>query len=80
MDSMKKSSLIIMVLFALTSCTHRYHPMDASKKAALVSEMINKSERCHYLKDKLASPTIDDDGVDDVYREATARQCIFRDV
>lgn len=77
---MKKSLIALIAILALSGCSRHFHPLEASKKARLVSELISDAEQCSGFKEKLASPSIDDDGVDDVYHEATLMHCVKKDV
>lgn len=72
--------IALLALCALAACSHRYQPLEASKKARLVSEIINDAPRCSDFKKRLASTSMDDDAVDAVYREATKAQCIYKDI
>jgi hypothetical protein len=54
--------------------------LNANKKAKLVAELISNDPRCSAIKNKLFSPAIDNDGIDEVYHEATRALCINRDV
>ena len=73
---MKKLILPLCIAILFTACTRHYHPLDAGKKAKLVTELINDSSRCKPFKERLASPTMDDDAIDEVYHEATRAQCL----
>lgn len=73
---MQKLILPALVLSLLSACSHHYHPLDTSKKAKLVSELINNSAECKFFKERLASATMDDDGIDTVYRDAMKARCI----
>jgi hypothetical protein len=77
---MNKTLLLLTVLVALGGCSRHYHPLEASKKAKLVSELISESEQCSGFRNRLASPTVDDDSVDTIYHEATMAHCIKKDV
>jgi hypothetical protein len=47
------------------------HPIRYSSRQAL---------HTHAFKNRLASPSMDDDAVDEVYHDATKAQCINKDV
>lgn len=70
----------LMVILSLCGCSRHYHPLEASKKARLVIELIYEAPQCSAFRDRLASPTMDDDGIDAVYHEATLAHCIKKDV
>lgn len=80
MPLMKKLMITLLLLSLCSACTRHYHPLNASKKARLVNELISKDPRCSSFKNRLASPSVDDDGIDDVYHDATKALCINRDV
>ncbi len=77
---MQKFIIILISILALCGCSRHYHPLAASKKARLVSELISESSQCSSFRERLASPAMDDDGVDAVYHDATAAHCIKKDV
>lgn len=77
---MQKITIILIAMLLLGGCSRHYHPLAASKKAKLVSELISESPQCSAFRDRLASPAMDDDGVDAVYHEATQAHCIKKDV
>lgn len=70
----------VMLAGLLTACTHHYHPLAADKKAKLVSELVLTNEECKAFGRQLASPDVDDDGVDDIYHAAQKAHCIKKDV
>jgi len=77
---MKKFLIALIPLLVLSACSRHYHPLEASKKARLVSELISESPQCSGYKDSLASPSVDDDGIDEVYHRASLAHCVKRDV
>ena len=74
-----KLFVIAMSVSLLSGC-HHYHALDSTKKAKMVSELISGTKDCAVFKKKLTSPSMDDDSIDDVYREATKAGCINKDV
>jgi len=76
---MQKLTLSLIVLLSLCGCSRHHQPLEASKKAKLVSELISNAPRCSTFKQQLASPEMDDDKIDDVYHAATKAQCTTRD-
>lgn len=77
---MKKLIIAVFALILLGGCSRHYHPLMASKKAKLVSELINDAPGCNSFKNRLASPSMDDDAIDEVYHDATKAKCINKDV
>jgi hypothetical protein len=77
---MQKLMIALLTVCTLGGCSHHYHPLEASKKARLVTEVINDAPRCSTYKKRLASTTMDDDAIDAVYHEATKDQCINKDI
>jgi len=77
---MNKSLILLIAVIALGGCSKHYHPLEASKKARLVSELISESAQCGGFRDQLAAPSVDDDGVDDIYHQASAAHCIKKDI
>lgn len=77
---MQKIIIVFAALVLLGGCSRHYHPLEASKKARLVAELISSAARCDDFRDRLASPIMDDDAIDDVYHEATKAQCLNKDV
>ncbi len=77
---MQKTILILLTLLAAAGCSRHFHPLEASKKARLVGELISESAQCSAFRDQLAAPTVEDDSVDDIYRAATKAHCIKKDV
>lgn len=74
----------ILILFVsvmlITACHRHYQPLNAAKKAKLVSELIIATPQCTYLKKRLLSPTMNDDEIDHVYHDALKAQCMNKDV
>lgn len=64
----------------LGGCSHHYHALDTAKKQKLVSEVVAAAPQCRIYKEKLNSPTIEDDDVDAIYHEAMAAHCINKDI
>jgi len=52
----------------------------ASKKASLVAELVRDVPRCSSFKNRLISPLMDDDAIDEVYHDATKAKCINEDI
>ena len=77
---MNKTLILLIAAVALGGCSKHYHPLEASKKARLVSELIAESAQCSGFRDQLALPSVDDDGVDAIYRQATSAHCIKKDI
>lgn len=77
---MYKLLIPLCALIFLAGCSHHYHPLDASKKERLVSELVTSTPQCRAFKEKLASPKIDDDAVDRIFHEALDAHCIEKDV
>ncbi len=77
---MQKLIIVIFALFLLGGCSRHYHPLMASKKAGLVTELINDIPRCSSFKNRLASPLMDDDAIDEVYYDATQAKCLYEDI
>jgi hypothetical protein len=77
---MQKLFIAALALLLLNSCSKHYHPLIASKKARLVAEIISDAPRCNSFKNRLASPSMDDDAIDAVYHDATKAQCINKDI
>jgi hypothetical protein len=75
---MQKLMIVFAVAIVLCACSRHYEPLEDSKKARLVSELINDAPRCKTFKDQLASPSMDDDKIDDVYHAAVRAQCTNR--
>lgn len=69
----------MLAVFLLSAC-HHYHALDSAKKAKMVSELINSSDECAVYKKQLASPTMDDDSIDDVYQKAMSAGCVKKDI
>ncbi len=78
--SMQKFTIAAIALFILGGCSRHYHPLMASEKAGLVGEIISDAPRCSSFKSRLTSPSMDDDAIDQVYRDATKAKCINKDV
>ncbi len=70
----------VLALLLLGGCSKHYHPLDASKKAKLVSELVNNAPGCGIFKVRLTSPAMDDDAIDTVYHDAQKAKCINKDV
>jgi hypothetical protein len=64
--------LLLAALLALTGCSRHYHPLAASKKARLVSELLSKAPQCDGFRQRLLSPNVEDDRIDDIYHAAAA--------
>jgi hypothetical protein len=77
---MYKFLIILLIVLASTGCSKHYHPLDANKKARLVSELVTDSPQCDALKQQLLSPTVDDDAIDDIFHAAMKAHCIKKDV
>jgi hypothetical protein len=77
---MQKILIAVITILALCGCSRHYHPLAVNKKARLVSELISEAPQCSVFLDRLASPAMDDDGVDAVYHDATAMHCIKKDI
>ncbi len=77
---MQKYFFALTVILLLCGCSRHYHPLEASKKARLVSELISDAQQCSAFKDRLNSPAMDDDGVDAIYHAAMQLHCIKKDV
>lgn len=73
-------SVSLFVVLFIQGCSHSYHPLMLSKKTRFVSELIDEAKECKVFKDELASPTINDDKVDQIFNNATNAHCIKKDV
>lgn len=76
----KKFIFFLGLLWFLGGCSHHYHALDPAKKEKLVSELVTSNPQCNVYKDKLKSPTIEDDDVDAIFHEAMKAHCINKDV
>lgn len=72
--------LVTILAVSLLSACHHYHALDSAKKAKMVGELINSSEECAVYKKQLASPTMDDDSIDDEYQKAMSAGCVKKDI
>lgn len=73
--------LVALTAIALLGgCSHHHKPLEIGKKKKLVSELIASASACDPFRDKLASPAIDDDAVDDVFHEALHAHCVKKDI
>jgi hypothetical protein len=77
---MQKLIMVVCALLFLGGCSRHYHPLMASKKASLVSELVSDAPRCSAFKSRLLSPLMDDDAIDEVYHDATKAKCINEDI
>ncbi len=78
---MPRSTLLILAaLLALSACSRHYHPLAASKKARLVSELVSKAPQCDGFRQQLLTPGVEDDAIDAIYRAAARAHCINKDV
>jgi len=77
---MYKLLVSLLSIALLAGCSHHYHPLDASKKERLVSELITTSPQCKAFKDKLSDPKIEDDDVDKIFHDALDAHCVNKDV
>lgn len=73
-------NIVVMLAVFLLSACHHYHALDSAKKAKMVSELINSSDECAVYKKQLASPTMGDDAIDDVYQKAMSAGCVKKDI
>jgi len=74
------TALYSSLLFLIPGCSGHYHPLALDKKVKLVTELIDHAPECSVFKERLADPSIDDDGVDAVYRAATKAHCVQKHV
>lgn len=77
---MQKLIIAILALLLCGGCSRHYHPLMASKKAQLVAEIINNAPKCTSFKNRLASASMDDDAIDEVYHDALKAQCLNKDI
>lgn len=77
---MQKLIIVVCALVFLGGCSRHYHPLMASKKASLVAELVSDAPRCSAFKNRLLSPLMDDDAIDEVYHDATKAKCINEDI
>jgi hypothetical protein len=73
-------SLYFSLIFLISGCSGHYHPLALGKKVKLVAELIDQAPECQVYKDRLADPSIDDDGVDAVFAAATKAHCVQKHV
>jgi len=73
---------LAITLFVILCCAcSKQEPLSAPlKKAELMSEQIIDNANCKSLRDRLASPSIDDNTIDAIYVEATNNHCINKDI
>ena len=76
---LKKFIFVLLCICLLEGC-HHYHPLDIAKKERLVSELVSSEPQCSVYKFRLKSPSIKDDDVDVIFREALKAECINKDV
>ncbi|MGZ8261843.1 MAG: hypothetical protein ACXW11_12245 [Methylotenera sp.] len=77
---MLKPTIAIFLIFLFGGCSKQYHPLTASKKARLVIELVIDNARCSAFKARLGSPSVDDDAIEEIYRDAMKARCINKDV
>lgn len=77
---MRSILIALITILLLCSCSRHFHPLEAGTKARLVSEIIPETPQCSDFKSRLTLPTIDDDGIDDVYHAASRSHCIKKDI
>ena len=77
---MQKLLFIALIIFTLSGCSHHYHALNASKKVKLVSELVSRDPQCNIYREKLNSPTLQDDDIDTVFNDAMKAHCINKDV
>lgn len=80
MTRMLKLISIFLIIFLSTACSEQDHPLTASKKAKLVNELIIDNARCSIFKNRLVSPSLQSDEIDDVYHDALKARCVNKDI
>lgn len=80
MMNMFKPTIAIFLIFLFGGCSKQYHPLTASKKARLVTELVIDGVSCRAFKARLGSPSIDDHAIEKIYGDAMKAHCINKDV
>jgi len=80
MKPMLIATVAMAVILFISGCAKQEQALETSKRAKLITEMIIDNASCRAVKDKLTLPSIDNDGIEQVYFEALKAGCIHKDV
>ena len=80
MKPMLIATVAMAVILFISGCAKQEQSLETSKRAKLITEMIIDNVSCRAVKDKLTLPSIDNDGIEQVYFESLKAGCIHKDV
>ena len=77
--SLKPAIAIFLILF-IGACAKNEQSLTTNKRAKLVTELISDGASCRVFKTRLDAPSIIDNEIESVYRDALKAGCIYKDI